>query len=128
MNVQRLIGALVSVAFRSPGRRAQATPETPARCREPAPARLPAVGSAVDVGGGGRWHAPVAPGSLRRVYEQQSLFFVGGCVSPRVDVGGEVMFVTARLEDSPPIEDGVQIEDAAPIRTTFILAIAQFRP
>jgi hypothetical protein len=43
---------------------------------------------------------------------------VGGRISPRVDAGVEVMFVTARLDDL----------DQDPVRTTFIMGIAQFRP
>ena len=43
-------------------------------------------------------------------------FDVGGRVSPRVDVGVELMLVAGRIETE------------APIRTTFILGIAQFRP
>ena len=47
----------------------------------------------------------------------KGLFFdLGGRVSPRVDVGVELMFVSARLET------------VEPILTTFILGIAQFRP
>ena len=46
-----------------------------------------------------------------------SIFFdVGGRVSPQVDAGIEAMFVRARYEGEDPI------------LTTFIMAIAQFRP
>ena len=45
------------------------------------------------------------------------LFFdIGGRVSPRVDVGIETMFVSGRVETQ------------APLRTTFVLGISQFRP
>jgi len=47
----------------------------------------------------------------------RGLFFdLGGRVSPRVDVGMELMVVSARLET------------VEPILTTFVLGIAQFRP
>ena len=47
----------------------------------------------------------------------RGLFFdVGGRVSPRVDFGVELMFVSARLET------------VEPVLTTFILGVAQFRP
>jgi hypothetical protein len=48
---------------------------------------------------------------------RRGVFFdIGGRVSPRVDVGVELMAVSARLET------------VEPILTTFILGIAQFRP
>jgi len=138
MNVQHSIGALlvcVVLPLSSPSRAQAQTPETPAQTvpAKPAPVPVPSVGSKWwFVGGGGFAMARAGCASCDRsgvFTNSKSLFFdVGGRVSPRVDVGGEVMFVSARLEDSPPIADGVQIEDAAPIRTTFILAIAQFRP
>jgi hypothetical protein len=50
----------------------------------------------------------------------KGLFFdIGGRVNPRVDAGVEVLFVTARLG---------QDVNSDPIRTTFIVGIAQFRP
>ena len=50
----------------------------------------------------------------------KGIFFdVGGRVTPRVDFGVEVLFVTARLVDAV---------DSDPVRTTFILGVAQFRP
>jgi hypothetical protein len=138
MNVQRLIGAVVLsvlLPVSNPTHAQAQTPETPAQVPAKAPPLppAPAVGSKWWIVGGGGFamaRAGCAVCDRSGVFtNSKSLFFdVGGRVSPRVDVGGEVMFVSARLEDSTPIEDGVQIEDAAPIRTTFILAIAQFRP
>ncbi len=50
----------------------------------------------------------------------KGIFFdVGGRVTPRVDFGVEVLFVTAHLEESV---------DSDPVRTTFIVGVAQFRP
>ena len=127
MTVQHLIGAfLVGAVLQlgSPARAQAQAPETPAQTvpAKPAPVPVPsAIGSKWwFVGGGGFAMARAGCATCDRagVFTNSKGFFfdVGGRVSPRVDVGGEVMFVTARIEDEDPI------------RTTFILSIAQFRP
>ncbi len=127
MTVQRLIGAvLVGVVLQlgSPARAQAQTAETPAQTApaKTAPVPLaPAVGSKWwIVGGGGFSMARAGCATCDRAgvfTNSKSLFIdVGGRVNPRVDVGGEVMFVSARIEEEDPI------------RTTFILGIAQFRP
>ena len=102
---------------------AQAAPEPPAQIAPPNPA-APAVGSKWWIVGGGGFsmtRAGCATCPRTGVFTNTAgLFFdIGGRVSPRVDAGVELMFVRARLEEDPL---------SAPIRTTFIVGIAQFRP
>jgi len=72
------------------------------------------------VGGGGFSMARAGCATCDRSgdFSNSRGFFVdvGGRVSPRVDFGVELMFVSARLET------------VEPILTTFILGVAQFRP
>ena len=73
------------------------------------------------VGGGGfsMTRAGCADCSREGVFTNSKGFFfdLGGRVSPRVDVGVELMFVSGRMTAE---------ED--PLRTTFVLGIGQFRP
>jgi hypothetical protein len=92
------------------------TPEVPVQT-------APRVGSKWWIVGGGGFsmaRAGCADCSPAGVFtNSKGIFFdVGGRISPRVDAGVEVMFVTARLDDL----------DQDPVRTTFIMGIAQFRP
>jgi hypothetical protein len=102
---------------------AQAPPEAPAQVAPQSPAAPPVGSKLWIVGGGGFSMARAGCADCDRAgvfTNSKGLFLdVGGRVSERVDAGVEVMFVTARL-DEDPLSD--------PIRTTFIMAIAQFRP
>ncbi len=110
MTVQCLIGAvLVSLVLPlgNPPRAQAQTPEAPAQKVPVKPAPVPLatpVGSKWWIVGGGGFamaRAGCAMCDRAGVFTNTKSLFVdvGGRVSPRVDVGGEVMFVTARLED-----------------------------
>lgn len=72
------------------------------------------------VGGGGFSMARAGCATCDRAgvfMNSTGIFFdVGGRISPRVDAGVELMFVSVRIEDQEPV------------RTTFVLGIGQFRP
>ena len=90
----------------------------PSAPKSPAPASAQSKLWIVGGGGFSMARAGCADCDGAGVFTNTKGFFfdVGGRVSPRVDVGVELMLVAGRIETE------------APIRTTFILGIAQFRP
>jgi len=117
---------LIALATAAPAQ-AQAPTEPPAQVAPQKPPQNPPAPRAGSkwwiVGGGGfsMARAGCATCSRAGVFTNSKGFFVdvGGRVSPRVDAGVEVMFVTARLDEDKTND---------PVRTTFIMAVAQFRP